>query len=114
MYKCLNNVNPNVEEVRLWAYDEDVLFTEQDEDLILYDYRYVPILMELASDPTCPKDHYCLTILVAYGQSQLAGRVTGAINEIEKCIRQFNGPVSSTVKQWQQDFMEMSGLISRP
>ena len=31
-----DNANPTIEEVREWGYDEDRLFLDQDEDLILH------------------------------------------------------------------------------
>lgn len=50
-----DNVNPTIDEVREWGYDEDKLFLDQDEDLILHSPQYIPILIELACDDSSPK-----------------------------------------------------------
>lgn len=41
--------------VREWAYNEDTLLLEQDEDLLLYDWELLPTLLELIADQDCPK-----------------------------------------------------------
>jgi hypothetical protein len=43
------------EVVREWGYDEDLLLLEQDEDLLLYNIDFFPVLLELAGDDRCPK-----------------------------------------------------------
>jgi hypothetical protein len=114
MYKCLNNINPTIEEVRLWAYDDDLLFTEQDEDLILYGPQYVQILMELASDPKCTKDYYCLTILTSYCRDELVRRRLMAIEEIKKNIIGFQGVITIQLDQWKSEFLKFSELAKYP
>lgn len=64
--RITDNFNPTDADVREWGYDDALYFMEQDEDLLLYGLSYVPILLELAQDPACPKQHYALSIL---GQS---------------------------------------------
>jgi hypothetical protein len=114
MYKCLNNINPSIEEVRVWGYDDDLLFTEQDEDLILYGPQYVQILMELASDPESPKNYYCFTILASYCRDELAHRRLKAIEEIEKRIIDFQGVITTELHKWKLDFLKFSELIRHP
>lgn len=47
-----------------WAYDEDLLFDSQDEDLVLgAHHEHYPLLAKLAKDPACPKADYCLSIM---------------------------------------------------
>jgi hypothetical protein len=114
MDRCLDNINPTFDEVRAWAGDWDVMFTDQDEDLILYADEYVPILMELASDPACPKGYYCLTILAGYSRGQLTSRIVGSVNAIEGHIRDFKGPLGDAVLKWKSDFLKISNLIRHP
>lgn len=64
--RITDNFNPTDDDVREWGYDEALFFMEQDEDLLLYGLYYVPVLLELAQNPACPKQHYALSIL---GQS---------------------------------------------
>lgn len=61
--RITDNFNPTDDDVREWGYDEALFFMEQDEDLLLYGLYYVPVLLELAQDPACPKQHYALSIL---------------------------------------------------
>ena len=61
--RITNNYNPTPSDIREWGYDEDLYFMEQDEDLLLYELGYVPVLLELAQDPACPKQDYALWIL---------------------------------------------------
>lgn len=50
--------------VLAWAYDEDLLFASQDEDLLLgAHHEHYPLLAELAKNPACPKAEYCLSIM---------------------------------------------------
>lgn len=59
----LDNINPSEEEVRAWAYDETVVFWSEDEDLILAESRYVPVLCELIEVADCPKADWISHIL---------------------------------------------------
>jgi len=48
--------------IRRWAYDENALLIEQDEDLVLPQWDFAELLFELAADPTCPKASYIIGI----------------------------------------------------
>lgn len=48
--------------LRRWAFDLDAELMQQDEDLILHDWKFSGILLELAADPGCPKADYILNI----------------------------------------------------
>lgn len=52
--------------LRDWAYDENVQFDFQDEDLLLHDERLLPILIPLMADPECPKAGYIAVCLDNY------------------------------------------------
>ena len=41
--------------IREWAYDENMWLCDQDEDLILYNEKLLPIIVELGSDSDCLK-----------------------------------------------------------
>ena len=58
--------------IRKWAYDENAILLEQDEDLVLHDWGYGPTLLELAADPHCPKADYILDILDYFSASSIA------------------------------------------
>ncbi len=58
----LNTFSPTDEQIRRWAYDPAVHFTQQDEELAIDQVRHVPLLLDLADDPACPKRGLILTI----------------------------------------------------
>jgi hypothetical protein len=52
--------------IKIWAYDDHLVLTEQDEDLILYDPDFVAPLIGLAEDEDCLKGPYILSVLGHY------------------------------------------------
>ena len=59
----LNDWNPDEATLRRWAYDENIVLSDQDEDLVLHRQEYFAVLTELASDTACPKASYILRTL---------------------------------------------------
>jgi hypothetical protein len=59
--RITNNINPAEDDVFEWGYDEDLYFTEQDEDL-LFHLGHFPMLLRLIADPDCPKRHFAFAI----------------------------------------------------
>ncbi|MEM7029228.1 MAG: hypothetical protein AAF629_06660 [Chloroflexota bacterium] len=58
-----------VETVRLWGYDENAWLKDEDEDLVLYKPKYIPVLTELAADDKCPKQQIALQYLYLYARN---------------------------------------------
>jgi hypothetical protein len=58
----LGTFDPTFDQVRLWAYSPDMRLTTQDEEFAVSHPRYLPLLIELAADPACPKRRYLLSI----------------------------------------------------
>lgn len=114
MDKVLDKFNPTVEEVKEWAYDDDLYFIEQDEDLVLHSAKYIAALLELASDPNCPKHDYCLSILTYYSQILLAKRMMAEIIKVREQILQYNLPLITSVQKWRDNFLNLFELISIP
>jgi hypothetical protein len=52
----LNNLNPTIDEVRAWAYDEEAWLINQDEDVILCRPQYISVLKELVLDQGCAEN----------------------------------------------------------
>ncbi|GAB4210872.1 MAG: hypothetical protein OHK0012_02290 [Synechococcales cyanobacterium] len=50
--------NPTNEELRDWAFDHDAMWPTQDFDLSVADLGFCEIILELASDNTCPKQRF--------------------------------------------------------
>ena len=56
---------------RAWGYDEELLLLDQDEDLLLYNFEFIPTLLELAGDDRCPKQDYAFCILCQFCREQV-------------------------------------------
>ncbi len=65
-YTTLDDWNPDPATLRRWAYDENLLLSDQDEDLALYREEHLPVLLPFADDPACPKADYILSCLDGY------------------------------------------------
>ena len=109
----MDNTNPTVEEVRLWGYDEELSFLDQDEDVILNSPRYVPVLMELANDDNCPKNDYCYVILSAYSSTHLSRR-TEEVNEILDSLKNYSGIMNEKLTNWKARCLKIADLIVNP
>jgi hypothetical protein len=58
----LDECEVDEEMLRRWAFDPDAEFMQQDEDLVLHDWKFAETLLDLAADPSCPKAEYILDI----------------------------------------------------
>ncbi|MEX6689675.1 hypothetical protein QTN47_19375 [Danxiaibacter flavus] len=114
MDKFLDKFDPSISEVKDWAYDENLYFIEQDEDLVLHSTKYITALMELASDPNCPKGDYCLSILSYYSQILLAKRLVDEVIKARQQMLEYNLPLIGKVQKWRTDFLNLVDLISNP
>jgi hypothetical protein len=114
MEKCLNDPSPPVQKVREWAFDKDMTLIEVDEDLVLHDLSYVPLLVELASNKDCPKNDYCFSILSHFVQENLVSRNTAVLNEIRKIITEYKGPLSTRSQEWKIMFLRVIDLMDLP
>ncbi len=108
-----DNVNPTIDEVRAWGYDEDKFFLDQDEDLILHSPQYIPILIELACDDICPKKDYCFSILQYYSAIQLSHR-TKELADIVSHLRQSSVTSNPDLENWRTKYLSISDLVSAP
>ncbi|MFC0771935.1 hypothetical protein [Terrimonas alba] len=114
MDRYLDNFKPSIQEVKEWAYDDSLYFTQQDEDLALHSTEYISTLMELASDQECPKNGYCLSILTYYSQILLANRMLKEIKEVKRQIAKYDLPLNDSVENWKSDFLYLTDLIYNP
>jgi len=73
-------------DLREWAYHEEVELMEQDEDLLLHDVRYMPVLLECARDPDCPKSVYIFNIISYCGQLRLLHKVLEETRSLSETI----------------------------
>ncbi len=77
------------EALRLWAYTNTWLISSEDEDLALMDEPFIPALLEIAREPSCPKREYILGI-VRHWARDTAGTAAGrdAFREVVASIAQ--------------------------
>lgn len=70
-----------------WAYDEDLWFSEQDEDLVLgVHHEFYPLLAKLAKDAACPKADYCLSIMDFSLMFWVLRKHPGAAEEVREVL----------------------------
>ena len=108
------------EVVRAWGYDEDLILLEQDEDLLLYDFEFFPVLIELAGDEQCPKQEYVFCILCQFSREQVTRggeRGTAALRAAWSAIPE---PPAGRPREWHQfvgrllTYTQPSGPVDKP
>lgn len=82
-----NPCNLSDADLREWAYNDDIELIEQDEDLLLHDIKYMPVLLECVRDQSCPKSDYIFGIIAYFGQLRLLHRLT---DEVAKLCREIS------------------------
>ncbi len=113
--KVLNEVNPSLEQILIWGYNVDLLFICQDEDLILHDPEYVSVLIELASDPSCPKQQYCEAILEYYTQFLFLCRSVKELNSVLSSVKASEIKLTTEwLKNWKIRLDFLYRIISKP
>jgi hypothetical protein len=116
MDKILNITNPSIVQVKTLAYDEDMYFMEQDEELLLHAHRYMPTMLELALDNKCSKQNTCYTVLESYSFSQLEYRNKERIQKImalEK-LKSKETFTNKKVNEWKINFKKITDLYFNP
>lgn len=108
-----DNFEPTEEDIRVWAYDEDLSFMQQDEDAILQQTIYVAIMLQIAEDKECPKGRFLYSILVSHLQTLFLCKLQEEIRltreVIEKLIiRNEEGIL------WREKFLMFADLLENP
>jgi hypothetical protein len=112
--RYLDEVNPSPEQLREWGYDDDLYLTSQDEDLLLHNVAYLPILLELASDPACPKQYYATSIVYYYSQLCVLHKRHAEAEAISGIIDTAPQDVDPLVREWCDDFRWIVDRLQRP
>ena len=69
-----------------WAYDEEMLLLEQDEDLVVGHREYFPALFKAAEDPECPKGDYIISIIDFYLMFEILKGDDSSISIVEEAL----------------------------
>ncbi len=93
-------VTPDV--VRAWGYDEDLILLSQDEDLVLYGFRFIPVLLELAGDDRCPKRDYAFCILCQFCRGQVTRGGERGAEELRAVWSGIPEPAAGLPREWHQ------------
>ena len=88
------------EVIRKWAYDENMLLLEQDEDLVAGDREFFPALFEAAEDPECPKGGYAISIMDFYLMFQILKGDDSSIPIVEEAIEYCEKSNDKEIKAW--------------
>lgn len=98
----LNDWNPSEQTLRYWAYNEHVLLDEQEEDLVLHREAYLPLLLEFADDPVCPKAHSILAALDHFLMYLVLRGADLHVETVKKAVVLAKHAKSSIVIEWRK------------
>ncbi len=76
------------ESIRLWAYDPVLTFHSNKEAALLQQLEWLPLLIELAVDPACPKLAEIEQILEGFITHALLEREAATLAEIYKTLEE--------------------------
>ena len=93
----LEEGNPSDDTIRRWAYNEELFFFGVDEDLVLHRAKYFPLLIELSSDPACPKGGWILSVMDEYilGAIRQHKRPLSEKSRVQAVSSRFVGPIGT-------------------
>ncbi|WP_395321072.1 hypothetical protein [Variovorax sp. UC74_104] len=98
----LNDWNPSEQTLRKWAYDERIQLSDQDADLVLHEEEYLPLLLELADEPSCPRSSEILGTLDYYLMFLVLRGVEEHIRIVEKAVALARSAKTAPVIEWRQ------------
>lgn len=101
-YVILNDWNPSEETLRTWAYSKHVELADQDADLVLHREEYLPLLLEFADDPDCPKSSEILSTLDFYLMFLVLRGAASYLKIVEKAVALVEHAKTSSVMEWRQ------------
>jgi hypothetical protein len=86
--------------VRAWGYDNELILLEQDEDLLLYDVEFIPVLLEMAGDEHCPKQDYAFCILCQFSREQVTRGGKRGTAAIQAAWSDIPEPAGGRPREW--------------
>lgn len=112
--RILDVVNPSSDLLREWGYDDDCHLIEQDEDLLLHDTSYLPILLEFGADPACPKQDYAVAIAYYYSQLRVLQKDRAQADAISQMAAASPFIRAPLVAAWLADFQWIYDRLVHP
>jgi hypothetical protein len=98
----LDDWNPSEETLRHWAYHEHVQLADQDADLVLHREDFLPVLLELADDPACPRSSEILSTLDFYLMFLVLRGSDEHVEVVKKAVVISGGAKTAQVIAWRQ------------
>jgi hypothetical protein len=102
-----------------WAYDEEAYLISQDEDLLLYKWELLPVMLELIADSNCPKRQWIYFALCQFTRESVTRRGKAGQIELSHAIASLEPPT----EEWQADwyaytqrvlgYMQPTGAVDR-
>ena len=112
--RYLDVIRPSPEQLCQWGYDDDLYLTSQDEDLLLHDVACLPVLIELAADPSCPKQFYAASIAYTYSQLCVLHKRRAEVEAISVIVEAIPPSAEPLVVEWRGDFRWICDRLQRP
>jgi hypothetical protein len=107
-----DDVSPEL--VKVWGYDDNLVFLEQDEDLLLYDYELIPSLLELAGDESCPKGEYAYSILCQFCREQITRGGRKGAEALKKVVENLPVQLEGRPRQWYEYVCRLLSYVYEP
>lgn len=105
---------PNPESIRRWGYDPCLMFEDVDEDLLLgSDMANYSSLLQLASDPECPKAKYALSIVSFHVDYEVLYRREELCLRLRQIVTSTTG-LDSIAADWWRGFDPLIDRLLNP
>ncbi len=105
--------NPTIDEIRVWAYDKNPNYTEQDFELAVADIKFKDLILELANDDNCPNQKFflsCAYLLIGdYVRVKYPSTTKGEIEDFLQQIKTYKNN-----KSFQLLYQRAIKLIKEP
>lgn len=108
--RIIGSFDPTEEEIRRWAYDPDLLMYVQDEEAILSRRANIPLFIELASDPKCPKRGLIIAIADDYVSNARGGSYDREL--LEETIRLAGAETREDINSWSRDLQFLLAYLN--
>ena len=93
-----DDITPDL--VREWAYDEEMLLLEQDEDLLLYDWELLPTMLKLIADHTCPKRKWVYFALCQFTRESVTRGGDAGAASLSNALSSVEPPAEGWLAEW--------------
>lgn len=81
--------NPQIKEIRAWAFEQDSFWPEQDFDLSVAELQFADLIIELSCDVSCPKKDFFLSCAyIIVGDAVMTEYESRSKEEVEQFLQQ--------------------------